>query len=409
MHFPLYIAKRYLFSKKTHNIINVISAIAVAGITVGSFALIVVLSVFNGFEGLVTSLFNTFNPEIRITAREGKTFHFSEFKKNELKANKEIAFISETIEENALLKFKDKQYIATIKGVGNDFLNLSRLDTLIIDGSYRLSEEGKSFAIIGSGVAYYLDLRPDDPIDLLQIYVPGKVEPNPMSLEGLFHVESIPVSGVFSVQQEFDSKYVIVPINFARSLLEYSDEVTAIEIGLSKNTQIEMVKAKISKIFGPEFNVQDRFEQQKLLYSIMRTEKWAIFLILTFILILASFNVIGSISILILDKKDDIGTLSHLGSSHSLIKNIFLTEGIMISLGGAIIGLITGTIVCLIQQEFGLIKLAGNGSFVIDAYPVKIKFQDIFLVFISVITIGFFTVWYPVHRISNNFFKTKRF
>lgn len=386
-----------------------ISAIAVAGITVGTFALIVVLSVFNGFEGLVTSLFNTFNPELIITPKLGKTFQFDEENKVKLLSINDIGHLTEIVEGNALLKFRDKQYIATIKGVGNNYENIGRLDSMIIDGSYQLSDAGTSKAIVGSGIAYYLDLRPDDPVNLLQIYVPSRGEFNILDTEGMFNVESIPVSGVFSVQQEFDSKYVIVPISFARVLFDYTDEVTAIEIALHKNSNSEKVKSQITKLIGNQFNIQNRFEQQKLLYSVMRTEKWAIFFILTFILILASFNVIGTISILIMEKKDDIGTLSHLGSTQTLVKKIFLFEGIMISMGGVIIGLLLGTIVCLVQQEFGIINLGGDGSFVIDAYPVKIKFQDIVLVFITVLTIGFITVWYPVHRISNNFFGIKRF
>lgn len=409
MNLPFFIARRYLFSKKSHNIINVISAVSVAGVTVGAFGLIVVLSVFNGFEGLVTSLFNTFNPEIRITVKEGKTFHFTDELREQLMQVKGVSHLTETVEENALLKYRDKQYIATIKGVDKEFEKNSRLDTMIIDGAYRLTDGETLFAIAGSGVAYYLDLRADDPQELLQVFVPQRGSKDQLSIEGQFNVETIRVSGVFSVQQEFDSKYVIVPVSFARSLLNYTDEVTAIEIGLEKNVKPADIKPAISGILGNEYQIKDRFEQQELLYSIMKTEKWAIFLILTFILILASFNVIGSISILILDKRDDIGTLSHLGSTQSLIKRIFLTEGILISTGGAVIGLITGTLVCWIQQEYGIIKLGGTGSFVIDAYPVIIEFSDVLAVFMTVLLIGFVTVWYPVHRISSGFLKINRF
>jgi lipoprotein-releasing system permease protein len=408
LNFPLYIARRYLFAKKSHNIINIISAISVVGVTVGTMALIVVLSVFNGFESLISSLFNSFNPDLKITATKGKTFHYTDFPLEEIKAIPGVFILTEVVEENALLKYRDKQYIATIKGVSEEFERMSGLDTMLINGSFMLWEGNRPKMIMGAGVAYFLNAGLHDLLNPISVFVPRREGKMSMNLEQAFNSKNIWPSAVFSIQQDFDVKYAVVPIQFARELLDYTDEVTAVEVGLEPGADAELVKEEIKTILDKDFFVKNRFEQQALLYKIMKSEKWAIFLILTFILIIATFNVIGSLTMLILDKKKDIAVLHSMGATNRLIRRIFMMEGVMISIGGAMIGLILGAIVSWLQQTFGFIGLGnGGGSFVVDAYPVEIRLTDFIYVFITVITIGFISAWYPVRQISKKYLHQK--
>lgn len=406
MNFPLYIAKRYLFSKKSTNIINIISAISVIGVAVGTMALIVVLSVFNGFDDLIKSLFNSFDPDIKITSVNGKTF-IPDSRLDSLKTFKEIDIFTESVEDNALLKHRDKQYIATIKGVDENFLKTSGIDSMIVDGEFILKYEDKNFAIIGQGVAYYLSLGLNYVSPAITVYVPKRNKQiSQLNIDEAFNKKTIVTSGVFSIQQDFDSKYVIVPLDFAREIFNYTNEISSIEIKIKKGENIEFVQNKIKKLFGNNFEVNNRYQQHELLYKIMQSEKWAIFLILTFILIIASFNVIGSLTMLIIDKQKDIFILQSMGADFSLIRKIFLFEGWLISFVGAIIGLIFGLLICWLQQEFGLIKLNTSGTFIIENYPVKIVIVDLFYVFSTVVLIGFIAAWYPVRYITRNYIST---
>ncbi|MBE9481032.1 MAG: ABC transporter permease [Bacteroidetes bacterium] len=408
MNLPFYIAKRYLISKKSHNIINIISGISVIGITIGTMALIVVLSVFNGFEKLVISLFNTFNPDLVITVKEGKTFNSNEFPSEKVKNIPGVVYFTEVVEENALLKHKAKQHIVTIKGVSEDFEKMSRLDTMIIDGEFILKNEGRSFTVIGAGVAYYLGANPKDFTNPISVYIPRRTKSTSLNFENAFNNQLILPSGVFSVQQDFDINYIIVPLEFARELLEYNDEVTSIELGLEQDADTDEIQSEIQNILGEHFLVKNQFQQQELLYKIMKSEKLAIFLILSFILLIATFNVIGSLSMLILDKKKDIAVLSSMGANKKLIKRIFLTEGLLISVIGAILGLTFGGILCWLQQRFGIISLGpGDGSFVVDAYPVQMQILDFVYVFITVFLIGLAATLVPVKQISKKYLNQK--
>ncbi|MCD4745443.1 MAG: ABC transporter permease [Bacteroidales bacterium] len=400
MNFPLYIAKRYLLSKKSHNIINIISGISLTGITIGTMALIVVLSVFNGFENLVKSLFNSFNPDLLITVNEGKTFNSNDIPKEKLKSLPGVINYTEVVEENALLKYKSKQYIVTIKGVSSDFEKDNPLDSMIVNGSFTLRNNNQNFALLGYLVAYYLGANLNDFINPITVYVPRRHKSAGLNLEQAFNNKVIFPSGFFSVQQEFDSKYVIVPLEFARNLLEYNNELTAIELRLANNADTDNIQEKVKKILGENFSVRNRFQQQELLYKIMKSEKWAIFLILSFILLIATFNVIGSLSMLILDKKKDIAVLWSMGADNKLLKRIFLTEGLLISLFGAISGLVLGGIICWLQQKFSLIQLGSDNSFVVDAYPVKMQILDFVYVFFTVFLIGLAAAWYPVRGVG---------
>lgn len=405
MFLPFYIAKRYLVSRKSHNIINIISIISIAGVGVGTMALIVVLSVFNGFEDLVKSLYNTFDPDIRITLKEGKSFDPTAIPRNTVEALPGFISYTEVVEENVLLKHKTEQVIVTLKGVSDDFLLRNPLDSMLYDGDLVLNSGEVNYAIMGYLVAYNLGIKLYDPIHPLVAFVPKRTKRTLTSFEGSFNSGSLTASAVFAIQQEIDSKYVIVPVHFARNLLEYEHgEVTAIEIRLLPGADYADIQHQIMNMEGMEnFDVKNRYQQQALLYKIMKSEKWAIFFILTFILIISAFNVIGSISMLILDKRKDIAILSSMGASMKLIKRIFLTEGMFVSLFGAIAGIALGAFLCFLQIQFGLIRLGDANAFIVPYYPVKMQMIDFLAVFLTVLVIGFFSAWYPVKQISSKY------
>jgi lipoprotein-releasing system permease protein len=391
----LFIARRYLFAKKSHHVINIISLISVLGVTVGTAGLIVVLSVFNGFSDLVLSLYNSFDPAIKITAVRGKTFDPSTLNIAAIRNTEGVSGVSFTLSENALLKYGEKQHIATIKGVDTAFMQVTGVGDFIVDGSASLNEKNEPFAIAGGGVAYTLSLSLTDPFNVLSIYMPKKGKPvaltNP---EEAFNVMLIRPGGVFSIQQDFDSKYVLVPLAFARELMEENKKVSAIEVGVHPGVDENMIKDQIMTLAGNHLKVQTRIEQHELLYKILQSEKWAIYLILSFILIIAIFNITGSLTMLILEKKKDIATLNALGAGDSLIRNIFLAEGMMITLFGALAGMLLGGIICWLQMEFGLIKLNGGDAFLVDAYPVVMEAADFLLTTGIVSVIGFSAALY---------------
>jgi lipoprotein-releasing system permease protein len=401
LNLPFFIARRYLISKKSYNIINLISGISMIGVAVGTAALIIVLSVFNGFESVVISLFSVFDPDIEITVAQGKTFHSNEINADQIRALPGVIKYTEVVEENALLHYKNQQFLATIKGVDSLFqVNSPISDSLLVTGKMLLQDGDLDFAIPGYGIAYFLNLDMEAPDNFISIYIPkrkGSVTGLP---EESFKSEFIKPIAIFTVQQDFDDKYMLVPLRFARRMLDYTDEVTGIEIRLAKGTDASQVQEKIMAVLGPGFKVQNRFQQQEVLYKIMKSEKWAVFLILSFILIVASFNVVGSLTMLILDKQKDIAILRNLGARDILIKQIFFIEGLLITLTGAFAGLILGLGVCLVQQKFGLIKLQGGGSFIINAYPVKLIATDFIFVFIIIALIGIAAAWLPVQRIG---------
>ncbi len=404
MRLPLFIAKRYLISKKSHNLINIISIISVVGIMVGSLALISVLSVFNGFEDVIKSIFKTVNPDILITAKQGKTFNYHDFPSEKIKQIKGVADIVQVVEEDALLKYGDKQYIARMKGVSPNFIEASDLDTMMVAGNFVL-EEGKSdFAVAGSGVAWYLDINPRDIGKLLSVYIPKRGNASNFSMQSAFNNRVIHPTGVFSVQQDIDDQYFFVPLRFARDLLDYSDQVTSVEVYLDPMADGSGIKKKIRKLLGNDFKVLDRDEQNITLLKVMKSEKLAVFLILVFIMILASFNMIGSVSILIVEKKKDIGVLKSMGADKKLISKIFFNEGVLITLIGSVTGLLLGFGILYLQQTLGILKLGGGqGAFIIDAYPVKMHWQDFIYVFLTVQAIGMAAAWYPVKYLLRNF------
>lgn len=406
MNFPFYIAKRYLFAQKSHNAINLISGISVLGVAVGTMALVVVLSVFNGFDELIRSLFNSFNPDLKITITEGKKFVPDADKFNKIRNLEGVADFAEIIEDKALLRYNKKQTIATVKGVSENFREISGIDTMVVSGNFLLESRGENYTLIGQGIAYFLDVNVnvnENYIFPIAVYVPRRSEKVIMDPSRAINKKYIFPSGIFSIEQNHDSKYIIVPLAFARDLFGFNKEVSAVEIKLAEKANLRSVRHKIKDILGSEYDIKNRYQQDELFYKTMQSEKYAIFLILVFILIVASFNVIGSLTMLILEKKFDISTLRSLGTDLSTIKKVFLYEGWLISIIGAVIGLITGLLICWLQINFKLIKLAGSGSFVIDSYPVNIEIFDIIAVLFAVILIGFIAAWYPIRYITKRF------
>jgi lipoprotein-releasing system permease protein len=397
----VYIAKRYLLAKKSRNAINIISAVSVAGVTVGTMALIIILSVFNGLETMVRSIFNTFDPDIKITAAEGKTF-VPDTARLKLLANVDgLSCYSLTIEENALLKYGDRQYIATIKGVDDNYTLVSDIDSSMWEGEFTLkSDKGRPYAIPGIGVAQYLGIRVNF-INPLDIYVPRKTG-SATDAENAFVKKFIFPSGIFQIEKDYDSKYVYIPIDFARELTEIDTGVSSIEVKFKANADPASVQKKIRKIFDKGFRVQNRYEQQEIFYKVMRSERLAIFFILTLILTIASFNIIGSLTMLIIEKERDIEILKSLGANSDLIRKIFIFEGWMISIVGAVTGLILGFSICWVQKTFGIVKLQSE-TLIMDSYPVVMKIRDFIVVPSTVLLIGYWAAWYPVRFLTRKY------
>lgn len=409
MNFPFYIAKRYLFSKKKHHAINVISGVSVCGVAMATMALVCTLSVFNGFRDMVATFFTTFDPELKITVKEGKVFNGDDARIVALKKMPEVQVCTKTLEENAMIQYKDRQTMAVIKGVQENFEKLTSIDSILIgNGIFMLHDTIANYGVMGVELVSTLGCGIQF-IDPLQVYVPKRDAPvdmtNPSSS---FNMEYLYSPGVvFAVKQrKYDSQYILTSLNFARKLLNYTNEVSAIELKLTKNADIETVKGEIEKRLGPSFLVQNRYEQQADVFRIMQIEKFISYLFLTFILMIACFNVIGSLSMLILDKKEDVITLRNLGASDKLISRIFLFEGRLISIFGAITGIIFGLFLCYLQKRYGLITLGnGQGNFVINAYPISVHLSDVILVFVTVVGVGFLSVWYPVRYLSKRMLK----
>jgi len=401
LNLPLFIAKRYLVSKKKQNIINIISGISMAGIVVGTMALVIVLSVFNGFNSLISTFFSNFDPDFKITSKEGKMFSPADGRFSEIKNLQGVVHYAEIIEEVALLKYNEQQYAAVIKGVPENYQKYTKIDTLIVDGEYLLEEQGEDFAVVGQGVAYNLGIGLTF-IDPIRLFVPKRGRQTSLNPSRALNYDYIFPSGVFSVLEEIDSKYVLVPFDFAAELFESKGEISAVELGIDPDVNSKKLQRKIESILGESFHVKNKYQQHDLIYKTMQSEKWAAYLILVFILIIASFNMLGSLTMLIIDKKEDLYILRSMGANSSLIRRIFLFEGWMISFFGAVLGTILGVLISWAQIEFELIKF-GAGSFVISAYPVQIIFSDILIIFGIVIFIGFIASWYPVRFISQRY------
>ena len=408
MNLSFFIARRYLFSKKKHHAINIISAISVCGVALATLALVCTLSVFNGFQDMVAGFFTAFDPELKITVREGKVFdpHSAVFR--QLRALPQIEVWTETLEENAMVQYKDCQAMAVIKGVDDNFEQLTSIDSLLYGtGRFILHDEVVDYGILGVELVSELGTGIQF-VDPLQIYAPKRNArvnlANPSASFSRGHLFS--PGAVFVVnQQKYDAGYILTSLAFARRLFGYGTEVSAVELKLKPEADADVVKKEISRILGDDFSVQNRYEQQADVFRIMEIEKFISYLFLTFILAISCFNVIGSLSMLILDKREDVETLRHLGADNSLISKIFLFEGRLISTFGALAGIVLGLLLCFLQQRFGFVSLGGGGDFVVDAYPVSIHLTDVLLVFATVSVVGFLSVWYPVHYFTRRLLK----
>ena len=389
MNTALYIARRYLFAKKSTNAINIISTISVLGVFVGSAALIIILSVFNGFEEVVLKMFNTITPHLIIAPVKGKTFAPNTVQFRQLKNDSAIYSYTEVLSENALLRYNDKQSVGLVKGVSKSYLKNKSLDSITIQGKFVIENSSGANAVIGSALQSYLMVNTNDPFTQLQVFSPKKgVTSTSINPADDFMDLYIPVSGVFEVQQDFDN-IAIVPLSFARKLLQEEQKISSIEINLQKATDPEAFKEKVEKLLGVNFLVKDRIEQNKALYNILGTEKWAVYIILTFILIIAIFNIIGSLTMLVIDKLKDIAVLTSLGAGKKLVRRIFLFEGMMITMTGCIAGLFVGFLFCLAQQKMGLVKMSQENLLMSNAYPIGFKWSDFVLVFITVSIFSF--------------------
>jgi lipoprotein-releasing system permease protein len=385
------IARRYFAAKRSHHLINIISKISVAGVCVGTMGLIIVLSVFNGFGNLVLSMYDSFDPDIVITPAKGKFFIPEDAQIEKIKALSFVSVTTYTLEENVLLRYNERQFIATMKGVSESYFKSSDLQSKIIDGSPILRHADLNFMIPGAGIAYSLGLKLNDPVSRINVYLPKKgIDPSSALLnpDDAFSQRTIAASAVFSVQQDFDNKFAIVPIDFIREMMGEEKKISSVEIKLKKGVDQQEAAQQIQQVTGANFKVKDRYQQHDFLYKILKSEKAGVYLILCFILLIATFNVFGSLTMLIIDKKKDILSLINMGASVSFIKKVFFIEGLLISVFGAGIGMLLGGGVCYLQQRFEIIKLGDAENFVTNSYPVAMQLNDFLLVTTIVLTIG---------------------
>ncbi len=402
MRLQLFIALRYLFSKKSHNIINIISMICAGGVCVATIALICTLSVYNGFQNIISGVISSFDPDLKITLAEGKIFDLSE-PQQKLQTIEPIELICPVLEETALIRGKEKQTFVTVKGVPHNYNEAVNADSVIEAGKFKLEDENGIYTVLGAALFNQIDASVgyDNPVSFYAPKYATKV--NIANPNQSFNTQYAYISGIYATHQfEIDSKYAFLPLQYAQEIFNYNGLVSALEIKI-KGDDIESAKTAIQKALGEKYVVQDKMEQHQDFYKMMKIEKWITFLILFFILMIAVVNIIGSLTMLILEKKNDIQTLKHLGATSSFIQQVFLLEGWLISALGTIAGLAIGLILCLIQEYFGIIKL-GNGSddgtFFIQAYPVYVQWTDILIILTTTLIAGLFIAWIPTRYIK---------
>ena len=389
MNTPRFIATRYLLAKKSHNLINIITWISIIGISVASLALIVVLSAFNGLEEVISSLNHRLTPDLQIAPIKGKTIDLSAFPMEQVSAVEGVDYVVPTITEDALFRANEKQHIGQVKGVGKAYEQVERIREVVFEqGEMSLSDADYDYAVPGAGVAWYLGINAYDPYSVLRIYVPKRGNASSMSLENSFNSGVLTVQSVFATEQEMDEKMVLVPFAWLSELLGYEEKATNVELFVSPNVDARKVKKEVKTLLGDDYLVKDQREQQETLYKIMRSEKWAVYAILTFILILATFNVVGSLSMLMIDKRKDTEILKAMGADRSFLYRLFMNEGMLISVAGGIIGLLLGIVVVLLQQRFGFVRFGDGGNYIVDAYPVLLKFRDVVVIFATILAVG---------------------
>ncbi|MDR4988084.1 MAG: FtsX-like permease family protein [Bacteroidales bacterium] len=398
MRFSLYIAWRYLFAKKTHNAINIITLISMIGIAVGAMALVVILSVTNGLERLIMQQFNAFHADIEISPATGKTFSVDSFPLAEFDELPFIRHRSLVLEETGMITYREAQHLVSLRGVDPLYPKVTGIDTLIIQGVYAPEEEERNRFVLGNGVARVLNASIHDFLNPIEVFVPRRGRTTGLHPAQAFRSSANYASGIFAVQTEFDMEYVILPLRLMRELLQYENEVSSIMASLNHGVSHDRVQRQLQELLGPDYVVRNRLQQQDFLYKIMRSEKWAIFFILTFILVIAAFNIIGSLTMLVLEKRRDIAVLRSMGASRKMVERIFLLEGLLVSVGGALLGVLLGALISWLQMRFGLITIQAQGMYIIDAYPVFLKAGDILLVSFTVFCIGYLATLVPLHN-----------
>ena len=400
MNFPFYIARRYLFSKKSTHAINIISAISAIGVAVATMALVVTLSVFNGFHDMVASFLTQMDPQLKVTPVKGKVAAADDPILTKIRQLPQVSVATECLEDQALAVYGDRQLMVRLKGVDDNFDELTHIREILMgDGDFELHAADMNYGILGLGVAYVLGTgyAYQQPLKIYALRREGQINlANPM--EGFVEDELYSPGTVFCVKQgKYDKNYILTSINFTRNLFSQDGMLSSLELRLKPGSNFESVKEEMQAIAGDKFHVYDRYEQQEDTFRIMKIEKLIAYIFLTFILMIACFNIIGSLSMLIIDKRDDVVTLRNLGASDKQITKIFLFEGRMISFIGAIIGIAIGLLLCWLQQQYGFVRLGSSqGSFVVDAYPVSVHPLDVILIFVTVLAVGFLSVWYPV-------------
>lgn len=404
MNYRLFIARRYLFSRKSHHAINIISGISVAGVAIATMAMVCTLSVFNGFRDLVAGLFTAFDPQLRVTLTEGTSVSQDDEALQRLRRHPDVKVYTPVMEGQALVVQDRRQQVVTVMGVADNFTEQASInDILYGDGSFCLHADVLEYGVLGLRLAARLGLPANFP-DPLQVYAPKRGErvnmANPLS--SFNHDELQSPGVVFNVQQSrYDDNYIITSLGFAQRLFDQRGRITSVELRLRDGVSLSLAKRELRQLLGARFQVQDRFEQQADVFRIMRIEKLISFVFLTFILLIACFNIIGSLSMLMIDKRQDVRTLRSLGATDGQVCDIFMLEGRMISLAGAAVGLLLGLALCWLQQEFGLISMGSSaGSFIVEAYPVSVHVGDLVIVFLTVLVVGWAAVWWPVRYLS---------
>lgn len=408
MNLALYIARRYLFSKKSHNAINVISAIAVCGVALATLALVCTLSVFNGFHDLISSFFTHFDPQLKVEAARGKTFVQDSAMVASIQQIEGVEVVSMTLEDNAMAKYQEQQAMVTIKGVDDNFQALTGVEEILYGNpELKLYDEVADYGIPGIQLMYILGMgmQPFDPIEVYAPRTGTRINmTNPMA-----NFKRLPLYSPGTVlninDARYASTYIVASLDYAQRLFDCPGEISAIELRLTPGASTGRVKRAVQQLVGDEFTVHDRYEQQEATFKVVKIEKFVSYLFLCFILMVACFNIISSVSMLILDKRDNVDTLRSLGATQNMAERIFIYEGNLIAFFGAITGLVLGVVLCLLQQEFGIIGLGGDGQFVVDAYPVRVKLLDILLVFVSVILVNAVSVWLPIKLLNKYFMK----
>jgi lipoprotein-releasing system permease protein len=402
MNFPFYIAKRYFFSRKKTSFISLISIISMLGVGIGTMALVVVLSVFNGLEEFQRGLFKSFDADLKVSIIKGKHFDCPPQLLQKITKIEGIKSITQVIEENVLLRYRDAQMVVNLKGVDDSFLKEDRLKKAMIDGNLVLKDHGISNAIVGSGVAIKLGIDVDAFFTPLEVWFPQNTNAKTLDFyaSDAFNKMSLIPSGVFSIEQQYDDNYIFAPLSFAQTLFDYTNERTSLEIQVNNDQSISRIQRAVKELLGNDFLIQSQDEQHASLLRAIKIEKLFVFLTLSFIIGIASFNIFFSLSMLAIEKKEDVKTLYAMGANASMIQKIFLAEGAIVAFSGAIVGLTLGFILCWLQQSYGLVSMGIVGA-LIDAYPVKMQFSDFFFTSIVVVIITLLASYFPAKRAAN--------